>query len=197
MQRNSELCAMAGLARYYARDCENLDLICKEALSLIGHRWGLTDAERSWCIEVLTDEYDGNRRPRDLIQHTSGILSTEDYTLLAQCLGWFGSSDSAMTSLVTDLSSLGLRVSPALDLFPDLICEAFRILELEPTLDFSDLDAKYREWAKLLHPDSLIGVDLSTEERHDAEHLLGRLSRARDEIKAHLRSFRRAGAAAT
>ncbi len=182
---------MAGLARYYARDCENLDRVCEEALSLIGHRWGLTADEHVWCIEVLTDEYDGNRQPKHLLQHTHGILGAEDYALLAQCLGWFASSEAAMASFISDLSFLGLTVQPTSDLFPEPVCEAFRVLELEPTLDLSALDKKYKEWAKLLHPDSLVGVDLSHTERNQAEHLLRNISSARDVIKAHLRSLTR------
>lgn len=188
IQRSSEFCAMAGLARYYARDCDNLEEVCEQVLSLIDLRWGLTDEERGWCIEILTDGNDGNRRPVDLIEHTHGILSVTEYSLLAQCLGWFASDENVMTSFLRDLSNLGLVISTTSDLFSDSVCDAFRLLEVPPTLNVSAIDQKYREWAKLLHPDSLVGVDLDRAEQEQAGRLLRDISNARDTIKSYLRS---------
>lgn len=191
MRRSSELCAIAGLARYYARACENVESVSEEILSLIEHRWGLTADERLWCIEVLTDNYDGNRQPIQLIQHTYGILDVDDYALLAQCLGWFGSEETAMNAMLRDVGSIGLSIPADVDLFPENVCAAFRVLEIEPTLDVNELDKKYREWAKLLHPDSLVGVDLSRAEQTQAGELLRDVSNARDVIKLHLRGLQK------
>jgi hypothetical protein len=188
-QRSSEICAMAGLARYYAGNCENLELVCREMLALIDHRWGLADDERVWCVEILADDQGLDRPPIEVVRHTHGILSGDDYALLANCLGWFGGEDRVMTALVGDLSSIGLSVTTTIELFPENVCTAFQQLDLEPTLNVAEIDKVYREWAKLLHPDATVSVDLSAQERHDAEALLRRISSARDVIRTHLRTF--------
>jgi hypothetical protein len=118
-----------------------------------------------------------------------GILQPEDFSALAQCLGWFDANDGVMNALLRDLP--GGLVARRMELFPEQVLAAFGLLGSDPTLDPDTVNRAYKQKMKVLHPDAGVGVALEEGERAEADSLVRRLSEARDTIKTHYEALRR------
>lgn len=201
---------MALLGQHYSASCQNREGVRKEILLLIDHRWRLTDSEREWCSTLLSED-NGNRLDdsnpvqsfgratarRRWTRQMGSVLQPEDFSALAQCLGWFDTNDGAMTALVRDLPGGAERPAQHLELFPEQILVAFAVLGCDPTLDLETVKRAHKEKMKVLHPDTRVGVDLDERERAEADSVVSQLSDASKAIKAHFRALSRASSEPT
>src|SRR5690348_4494476 len=126
---------MTLLGQHYSASCQDRERVRKEILHLIDHRWRLADDERDWCGTLLFENNGDARDVGSLVGQMSAVLQPEDFSLLAQCLGWFDTSDGAMAALLRDLP--GAAGSPAhhLELFSEQVLAAFGVLGCDPSLD--------------------------------------------------------------
>jgi DnaJ-domain-containing protein 1 len=188
------LAAMSLLIGYYTRECANRDVVCREAVLLFGHWWGASKEVRTWCSGLMLDGADQNIDVRRVALRTREVLESAEICLLAHFLGWFASSDAPMHRFAEDFESVGQMFTSSdadVELFPDAVIEAFALLGVPPTFDSETVTQKYRCWMKLVHPDSLIGIDLNVGEVQEAEALARRLIEARDCIEAYYRALGR------
>ncbi|MGE3276471.1 MAG: FtsK/SpoIIIE domain-containing protein [Vicinamibacterales bacterium] len=190
-RRQTELCGIAMLGQHYSALAQERGRVRLELLCLIEHLWALADHESQWCASLLSEDGVQPRDGSSLVSQTSAFLAPEDFTALAQCLGWFDTTDGAMQALLRDLPADTVSASEHWELFPEPVLNAFSTLDTEPTLDLDTVNQAYKRRMKLLHPDARVGVDLDDVERAAAEAIVRGLSDARELIKAHFQNLRR------
>jgi hypothetical protein len=189
--RETELCGIALIGHHYSSLCQNSGRVQQEILYLIHHRWSLADDERQWCAELLSEKSHDTQDGSGLVKQIYSALVPDDFSTLAQCLGWFDSSDTAMQALLRDLPTVDKSLHQHLELFPEPVLSAFAVLGHEPTLNCDSVNDSFKEKIKLLHPDARIGVDLDASESAAADAIVKQLSAARETIRAHFQNLKR------
>jgi hypothetical protein len=196
-RRETELCGIALLGQHYSSFCQNPGLVRREILFFIDHRWRLADDERQWCSGLLSEDNGDARDGGSLVRQVYGVLAPDDFTALAQCMGWFDANDGAMQALLRDLPAGAESPAQHWELFPEPVLAAFGVLGSDPTLDLDAVNQTYKQKMKVLHPDARVGVHLDERESAEADAVVRRMSEARETIRAHFEALRRASSERT